>query len=188
MGHPPVVRQNTRLYRGGCAMSSISSIRRIALTAVVAFAVLSCHSLLSQASEASSTHDDVVAQLSGAENHWRATVVDPKTQHDSVPPSIREARNILWKPLLELTLPSECVALSWAGFEDFYFSSWWSWRWECGNRLYRFPRFVGREGNSTIVFLAFHEPSFPRPASIRLKLRRRSLSQLLPSLARTRSG
>ena len=40
-----------------------------------------------------------------------------------------------------------------------------SWRWECGNRFYRFPRFVGRAENSIIVFRAFHKPSFPRSTS-----------------------
>jgi len=51
-------------------------------------------------------------------------------------------------------------------FRDFFiYISWLSWRWECGNRFYRFPRFVGRAENSIIVFRAFHKPSFPRSTS-----------------------
>jgi len=51
-------------------------------------------------------------------------------------------------------------------FRDvFIYCSWSSWRWKCGNRLYRFPRFVGRAENSIIVFRAFHKPSFPRSTS-----------------------
>src|ERR1035441_7179038 len=68
--------------------------------------------------------------------------------------------------LEKVTLPSECVSLSRPGFGEIYSSPWSSWRWECGNRLHRFPRFVGRAENSTIVFRAFHKPSFPQPASI----------------------
>jgi len=48
--------------------------------------------------------------------------------------------------------------------DDFICCSSWSRRWKCGNRLFRFPRFVGRAENSTIVFRAFHKPSFPRSA------------------------
>ena len=65
-----------------------------------------------------------------------------------------------------MTLPSECVSLNGPVLGDLYSSPSSSWRWECGNRLHRFPRFVGRAENSTIVFRAFHKPSFPRPASI----------------------
>jgi len=51
-------------------------------------------------------------------------------------------------------------------FGDFFIAcSSLSWRWECGNRFYRFPRFVGRAENSTIVFWAFHKLSFPRSTS-----------------------
>jgi len=41
---------------------------------------------------------------------------------------------------------------------------------ECGNRLYRFPRFVGRAENSLIVFRAFHKPSFPRSTSTAVRV------------------
>jgi hypothetical protein len=72
------------------------------------------------------------------------------------------------RPILaiSLTLPSECVALNGPVLRIFNSSSSSSWRWECGNRLDRFPRFVERAENSTIVFRPFHKPSFPRPASI----------------------
>jgi len=53
-----------------------------------------------------------------------------------------------------------------APFRDsLIFASSSSRRWECGNRLYRFPELVGRAENSTIVFRAFHKPSFPRSIS-----------------------
>ena len=53
-----------------------------------------------------------------------------------------------------------------APFRDvFIYVSQLSRRWECGNRFYRFPRFVGRLENSIIVFRAFHKPSFPRSTS-----------------------
>jgi hypothetical protein len=88
-------------------MSSISSIRRIALTAVVAFAVLSCHSLLSQSTASQDTTPGLAIPnnsekgWNGAANQWRLKAVDIKSQVDTVSPLIRAQRNNYWKPILE---------------------------------------------------------------------------------------
>jgi hypothetical protein len=55
---------------------------------------------------------------------------------------------------IELTLPSECVSLNGPVWGIFIHPR---------RSRDRFPRFVERAENSTIVFRAFHKPSFPRP-------------------------
>ena len=72
------------------------------------FAALSCHYLLSQAAEPlhppilPSKPEDVAKRFSGAEeNRWRLTTVDPTTQVDTVPPSIRATRNAYWRQRLQ---------------------------------------------------------------------------------------
>ena len=75
-----------------------------------------------------------------------------------------------------VTLPSECVSLNRQVLGGFHSSPWSSWRWECGNRFHRFPRFVGRAENSTLVFRAFHKPSFPRPPLVAVSVHAASLA------------
>jgi len=66
------------------------------------FALLPCHYLLSQAAGTpQSKPGEIPAWLAGKEYQWRATAVDPKTQIDTVLPSIRMERNAIWQPVLQ---------------------------------------------------------------------------------------
>jgi hypothetical protein len=88
-------------------MSSISSIRRIALTAVVAVAAVFCRSLLSQANGPTrppvlpSKSEEIAKDFSAAADQWRVAAVDPKTKRDTVPANIRSERNEIWRPVLQ---------------------------------------------------------------------------------------
>src|SRR5713226_724386 len=68
-------------------------------------------------------------------------------EYDSLFQSKNEPEGSCWRGQLQAS-----------PFWDFFiYVSQLSWRWECGNRFYRFPRFVGRAENSTIVFRPFHQ-------------------------------
>jgi hypothetical protein len=94
-------------------MTSITP-RRIALAATLVFALLPCHYLLSQADEPPHPPllplkpEDVAKWFSGAEeNRWRLTTVDPTNQVDTLPPSIRAARNARWHNELQFYRDAE---------------------------------------------------------------------------------
>lgn len=88
--------------------------RRLCLTTSL-LAALSCRPILSQATETTSTGapppDEIAKSLAGSENKWRATVVDPKTQRDTVPPSIRAERNEIWRPILRELRDTESAGI-----------------------------------------------------------------------------
>ena len=83
-------------------MSSVYK-TRIALIVVLAFAVLPCHYLLSQASPqtSKSPNDKKPTDHPAIENQWRLTPTDIQSQNDEVDPGLRNARNAYWQPRLQ---------------------------------------------------------------------------------------
>ena len=63
-------------------------------------------------------------------------------------------------------MPSECVLLNGLVFGDIHSSRRSRGGGNVGIGFIDFQGLWGRSENSTIVFRAFHKPSFPRPASI----------------------